>query len=179
MGLSKRRYLEADAVIIEADLAQFYQDNREQFEKPERVKLYRIFIKKDGTEASRATTLARLEALREELALGADFSDLAKQHSEGPFAAEGGFAGWIERGDLQADLEEVAFGLEAGDVSPIIETDTGMMFLKVAEKVAAGLASFDEARTDIEPILRQNHGNERYRRWMAELRKRSRVRKYQ
>lgn len=179
MGISKRRYLERDAVISEAELAQYYQDNEEQFQKPERVKLYRIFLRTDGTEAGRAKTLAQLETLREELALGADFSALAKEHSEGPFAAEGGFAGWIERGDLQQQLEEVTFGLGAGDVSPIIETETGMMLLLAAEKVEAGLASFDEARTEIEPILREDYGTERYKRWMAELRKRSRVRTYQ
>ena len=179
MGISKRRYLEREAVISEAELAQYYQDHVDQFQKPERVKLYRIFIPIDQSEGGRAKTLARLEALREELALGAEFTELAKQHSKGPFAADGGFAGWIGRGDLQPDLEKVAFDLEAGDVSPIIETDTGMMLLKVAEKVEAGLASFDEARTEIEPVLRAEYASERYKRWMTELRKRSRVRKYQ
>ncbi|MCF6283764.1 MAG: peptidylprolyl isomerase [Candidatus Hydrogenedentes bacterium] len=178
MGMSKRRYLEDDAVISEAELSQYYQDNLKQFQKPERVKLYRIFIAMDQSEGGRGKTLARLEALREELALGAEFSKLAEQHSDGPSAAEGGFVGWIGRGDFVADLEDVAFGLEPGDISPIIETDTGMMLFMAAEKVEAGLASFDEVRTEIEPVLRANYGNERYKRWMAELRKRSRVRKY-
>jgi parvulin-like peptidyl-prolyl isomerase len=179
MGISKRRYLERGAVISEAELAQYYQDNVDQFQKPERVKLYRIFIVMDSSEGGRNKTLARLETLREELALGAEFSKLAKQHSDGPSAADGGFVGWIGRGDFVTDLEEVAFGLVPGDVSPIVETDTGMMLFMAAEKVEAGLASFDEVRTEIEPVLRANYGSERYNRWMAELRKRSRVRKYQ
>jgi peptidyl-prolyl cis-trans isomerase SurA len=179
MGMSKRRHLERDAVISEAELAQYYEDHIDRFQRPERVKLYRIFIAKEGPDGGSDRTQARLEALREELALGAEFSELAKRHSEGPFAAEGGLVGWIGRGDLQQQLEDVTFGLGEGDVSPIIETETGMMILMVAEKVEAGLAPFEEVRMELEPALRQDYGDERYRRWMSELRKRSRVRKYQ
>ena len=179
MGLSKRRLLERDVVISEAELAQYYQDNIDQFQKPERVKLYRIFIAAEDTEADRAKALARVEALREELSLGAEFTQLATNHSEGPGADQGGFVGWIERGELIPELEEVAFSLAPGDVSPIIETEFGVMLLKAEEKVEAGLASFDEVRTEIEPALRQAQADKRYQRWMAELRKRSRVRKFQ
>lgn len=178
MGWNKQQVLEKEAVISEAELAQYYQDHIDQYQKPERLKLYRIFIPKDPEDTGNAKLQARLEALQEELALGADFSELATKHSEGPFASEGGFAGWFGRGDLQQDLEDVTFGLSPGDVSPIVETETGMMLLMVSEKVEAGLAPFDEVRTEIEPTLRQEYALERYTRWMTELRKRSRVRTY-
>ena len=179
MGMSKRFQLEKEVTISEAEIAQYYQDNTATFQKPERVKLYRIFIAAEKDPASRAKALARIEALREELSLGADFSKIAIQHSEGPAASEGGFVGWIERGELVADLENVAFSLSPGDISPVIETEFGMMLLKVEEKVEAGLAPFDEVRTEVEPTLRQKYTDEKYQKWMAELRKRSRVRKYE
>lgn len=179
MGLSKRHYLERDVVISEAEMAQYYQDHLSEFQKPERVKLYRIFIGADKSEGAREKALARIEALREELSLGADFSQLATRHSEGPAASQGGFVGWIARGELVPDLEKVAFELSPGDVSPILETEYGMMLLKVEEKVEAGLATFDEVRNEIEPALRSRYASEKYDKWMAELRKRSRVRKFQ
>lgn len=179
MGMSKRMQLEKEITISEAEVAQYYQDNASTYEKPERVKLYRIFIAAEKDAASRAKALARIEALREELSLGADFSQLATQHSEGPGASEGGFVGWIGRNDLVPDLENVAFSLAPGDISPVIETEFGMMLLKVEEKVDAGLATFEEVRNEIEPTLRQNYADEKYQKWMDELRKRSRVRKYE
>lgn len=179
MGMSKRMQLEKEITISEAEVAQYYQDNASSYQKPERVKLYRIFIAAEKDEASRAKALARIEALREELSLGADFSQLATQHSEGPGASEGGFVGWIGRNDLVPELENVAFSLAPGDISPVIETEFGMMLLKVEEKVEAGLATFDEVRNEIEPTLRQQYADEKYQKWMDELRKRSRVRKYQ
>lgn len=179
MGMSKRVQLEKEITISEAEVAQYYQDNASTYEKPERVKLYRIFIAAEKDEGSRAKALARIEALREELSLGADFSQLATQHSEGPGASEGGFVGWIGRNDLVPELENVAFSLAPGDISPVIETEFGMMLLKVEEKVDAGLATFEEVRNEIEPTLRQNYADEKYQKWMDELRKRSRVRKYE
>lgn len=178
MGMSKRFQLEKEITISEAEVAQYYQDNIGEYQRPERVRLYRIFIGLGDGESGRATALARIEAIKEELALGADFSQLATQHSEGPDAARGGLVGWVERGELVAALENVAFSLNPGDISPVIETEFGMMLLKVEEKVEAGLAPFDEVRTEIEPALRQRLADEKYQRWMAELRKRSRVRTY-
>src|SRR5690606_31256928 len=98
MGLSKRYQLEREVTISEAEIVQYHEDYKSDFQKPERVRLYRIFPAADQDEASRAKALARIEALREELSLGADFSQLAIQHSEGPAAAQGGLVGWIERG---------------------------------------------------------------------------------
>jgi len=178
MGLSKRRILERDVVISEAELAQYYQDHVGEFQKPERVKLFRIFIAAGDEAGARAKAVARMEALREELSLGADFSQLARSHSEGPARDRGGLVGWIERGELIPALEDVAFSLGAGDVSPIIETEFGVMLLKVEEKVEAGLAPFEEVRMELEPALRQAQADERYQKWMAELRKRSRVRTF-
>lgn len=179
MGMSKRMMLEKEITISEADVAQYYQDNAAAFQKAERVKLYRIFLAAEKDEAARARALARIEALREELGLGADFSQLAIQHSEGPAAAQGGFVGWVERGELVPELENVAFSLSPGDISPVIETEFGMMLLKAEEKVEAGQATFDEVRNEIEPALRQRYADEKYQKWMSELRKRSRVRKFE
>jgi len=174
----KRKQLQSQTVISEAELVQYYQDHIDEFQKPERVKLYRIFVAADDNEAARGKAVARMEALREELALGADFSQLALNHSEGPAKDQGGFVGWIERGEILPALEEVAFSLSPGDISPIIETEFGVMLMKVEEKMEAGLASFEEVRTALEPELRQSQAEERYQRWMSELRKRSRVRKF-
>lgn len=174
----KRTQLQSQAVISEAELAQYYQDHIDEFQKPERVKLYRIFIAAENNPEARGKAVARLEALREELGLGADFSQLAKTHSEGPAKDQGGFVGWIGRDELIPALEEVAFALNPGDISPIIETEFGVMLLKVEEKVEAGLAPFEEVRTELEPALRNSQAEERYQKWMAELRKRSRVRKF-
>ena len=176
VGVQKHRTFEQEAVISEADARQYYQDHQDAFSRPERVKLRRVFLSAGDDAAERARVKARLEAVAEEARLGADFAELAKQYSEGPDAADGGLMGWVSRGDLVPELENAAFALEEGGISEIIETQWGFQLLKVEEKEGAGLASFEEARTDIEPLLRSRYADERYQKWIAELRKRSRVR---
>jgi len=176
MGLRQRRLFERDAVVSESEIAQYYEDAREEFSQPERIQLRRIFLRADEDQAERRKVRARLETLREEAELGADFGELAKTYSEGPSKEAGGMVGWVTRGALVPELEEAAFELEEGEVSPVIEMDRGFALLKADRREDAGIADLDDARVQIEPILREQHAEERYRKWIEELRKRGSVR---
>ena len=174
MARQKQDQFKKEAVISESDMRQYYQDNKEEFSNAERVRISRIFLPaEEGDE--RLRTRARLEALRDELTLGADFADLARQHSQGPEAAAGGMVGWVARGDLIEAIDQAAFNLAPGEISDVIETDFGLVLLKVEEKSEAGSVSFEQVRMEIEPLLRAKIAQERYKKWVDELRKRSRV----
>lgn len=176
MGMNKRRQLEEQVSISEAEARQFYQDHKDEFERPERAKVRRIFLAAGKDEAERNKARARLEALAEEVSMGADFAELARAHSEGPDAGDGGLVGWVTRGELVPALEEVVFNLEPGTVSEPVETEFGYHLLLIEERQSAGLASFEEARVEIEPILRAEAADERYQKWITELRQRRGVR---
>lgn len=175
-GMQKRRDFEEEAVVSEADMAQYYEDHKSELGHPERVRLLRIFLAADADPAERPQVRARLAELRDQLAAGADFEALAKSASEGPEAEKGGVIGWAVRGDLVPELEAVAFSLPEGQLSDVVETEFGFHVLKVVQKEESGVPTLDEMRTTIEPELRRRYGDERYTSWIAELRKRSRVR---
>jgi parvulin-like peptidyl-prolyl isomerase len=82
----------------------------------------------------------------------------------------------VERGDLVVALEDAAFALSPGQTSAIVDTEFGCVLLAVDEREEEGIASLDEVRTEIEPLLRARGADEQYRNWIAELRQRSRVR---
>jgi len=66
----------------------------------------------------------------DQLNAGADFADLAVLYD--PHA--GGELGWFPRGYLlEPELEEIAFSLQAGQVSDVIETEVGFHILLVLE----------------------------------------------
>ncbi len=176
MGMRKRRQFEEQAVVSESQVAQYYEDHKEEFAHPERVLLFRIFLAADEDTNERAKARARLSTLIDELSSGADFAALAKAYSEGPEAENGGRVGWITRGDLVKELDRVAFELAPGEVSGIVETEYGLHLLMVKDKQGGGVPSLDKARIEIEPILRKQEAQQRYEEWISELRKRSRVR---
>lgn len=175
-GFAKRRQFEKEAIVSETEIAQYYQDHQDEWNRPERVKARRIFLPVPKEDKARAKAKAQLAAIKDELALGADFGELAKLHSQGPEAAEGGLMGWVNRGDLVGDLDSALFALQDGGVSDILETEFGVLILKVEQHEAAGAAPYDEVRTEIEPILRSKYADERFDTWITELRKRSLVR---
>jgi len=171
----KRREFQREAVITETDIAQYYQDHQSEWDRPERVKVRRIFLDVAQDAEARATATARLEALREELELGANFAELAAEHSKGPEAAQGGLVGWVSRGDFVAALDEALFALPEGGVSGVLNTEFGVVLLKAEEKEEAGQADLQEMRTEIEPLLRDQYALKRFDGWIKELRKKSLV----
>lgn len=175
-GYQKRKQFETEAVITEAQAQAFYEQNRAEFGSGARVQVRRLFLGAGSDLTQRAAVRATLEGLRAEIEAGADFAELAKANSEGPEAEGGGLVGWVGPGDLVPVLEEAVLGLPQGALTPVIETDFGFQFLRVEERMDAGEQSFEQARTMIEPKLREQYAFDRYKSWMTELKKRSRVR---
>ena len=113
-----------------------------------------------------------MEQLYDELESGANFSELASAHTE---AAEEGVLGWVGRGDLVQALDAAAFALSEGEYSNVTQAVGGYHIFLAEEKQVAGQASLDEVRTEIEPVIRDQKAEIRYRDWIKERRKESRV----
>ncbi len=75
---------------------------------------------------------ARIEAIREELAKGADFKQSAVKHSEDPSVTENnGRLGYISRGQFFKPFEDAAFALRKGELSGPVRTKFGYHLIKV------------------------------------------------
>ena len=66
--------------------------------------------------------IAELESQRGD---GADFAELAGQHSDCPSSRQGDDLGAFGRGAMIAEFEEAAFGLGVGPSSGVVETAYG------------------------------------------------------
>jgi len=83
-----------------------------------------------GSERSSASrtkddALTEIKGLKEQLGDGAEFAQLAKQHSDCASAEDGGELGVFSKGEMVPEFEEVAFTLSPGDISDVVETDFG------------------------------------------------------
>ena len=73
--------------------------------------------------------------LFEKIAHGADFAQLAKEHSKDPASKDqGGELGFFARGQMVPQFEEAAFKLKRGEVSEPFETQFGWHIVKVDER---------------------------------------------
>ncbi|MEN8224183.1 MAG: peptidylprolyl isomerase [Bacteroidota bacterium] len=77
----------------------------------------------------------QLRSLRERVLAGENFSTLAIMYSEDPGSAKkGGELGFYGRGELYKEFEAVAFKLEKGGVSEIVETKAGFHIIQLIER---------------------------------------------
>ena len=87
-----------------------------------------ILCSSDGS--SREEALEQVTALIAELESGADFADLAREHSACPSGRSGGDLGSFGRGMMVPEFEQAAFALEVGEVSGLVETNFGYHLIK-------------------------------------------------
>lgn len=76
---------------------------------------------------TRDSAVSQLKALREDIVSGkVKFEDLASRFSDCSSAKRGGDLGPFGRGQMQKPFEEATFGLKVGEVSDIVDTDSGV-----------------------------------------------------
>lgn len=90
-------------------------------------------------------------AVVEELEGGADFAALAEERSTGPSASSGGDLGYFSRDQMVPEFADVAFDLEAGEVSGPVETQFGWHVIEVLDKRSA-----EPSLQEVEPQIRQD-----------------------
>jgi len=79
---------------------------------------------------------AACTALKEEIAGGADFAELAKKHSTCPSGKKGGSLGNFNSGQMVPEFDKVIFdpATKMGDVSDCIKTQFGYHIITVAKR---------------------------------------------
>jgi len=143
----------ADHIAISvADQQKYYSEHATDFEQAKVRVIYIAFsggqVKSDVKVRTETEAKAKIEAIREKLASGADFAKLAKETSEDQDSAEkGGEWGIIRRNSKMPDeVLKAIFALKAGEVSQPIKQANGFYLLKVDE---FSKQTFDEVSNKI------------------------------
>ncbi|XP_020202712.1 peptidyl-prolyl cis-trans isomerase Pin1 [Cajanus cajan] len=80
---------------------------------------------------TKESAVSQLNALRDDIVSGkASFEDLASRFSDCSSAKRGGDLGPFGRGQMQKPFEEATFALQVGEISNIVETDSGVHIIK-------------------------------------------------
>ncbi|MDH3282245.1 MAG: peptidylprolyl isomerase [Gammaproteobacteria bacterium] len=79
-------------------------------------------------------TEKQCEELKQELLDGADFAELAKQHSSCPSGRQGGDLGEFGRGQMVKEFDEVVFSAALNEVQGPVKTQFGYHLLEVTDR---------------------------------------------
>jgi len=147
--------------INEEEMSQYYEENKISFFEPEKRKARHILVE------SKEEAEIILNQLNDGIA---DFDKLAREKSICPSSEQGGDLGYFGRGQMVKEFEDAAFSLEVGEMSEIVQTDFGYHIILCDDIQEEHQLSFEEAREDIENLLRSRKQNTSIETLLTQLR---------
>lgn len=165
--------------VTDEEVEEYYRDNEEKLKQPVRIHARHILVKvpKDATEEDKQTALDKIKSLKEKIAAGAEFEEVARESSEGPTGKNGGDLGYFGQGQMVKPFEEVAWSLATGVVSEPVETRFGYHLILVEDKKEAGVPALEEIREKIEAVLKGQQTSKKLKEYVAELMEEIKVQK--
>jgi hypothetical protein len=151
------------------EIARYYQAHREEFARPERVRLRQILTE----------NRAAAEEARREIVAGTSFEEVARRLSRDPSAGAGGYQGELARGDLPPSFADVIFGLRPGEVSPIVPAEYGFHLFQVIGREPAEVVPLAAAREEVLARLRRQKADQLLRSLVQEARSHYNVKVYE
>ncbi len=121
--------------VTDAEIEEYYNENQSEIPVREAAdKIGMILIKIEPSKETKEKLKKEIYEIKDLLNKGGDFAELARKYSDCPSSAKGGDLGYVEKGMTVKPFEEVAFGLEQGEVSNLVETELGYHLILLQEK---------------------------------------------
>ncbi|NVK39695.1 MAG: SurA N-terminal domain-containing protein [Oceanospirillaceae bacterium] len=154
--------LAKDIEVTDAELQGQYQQLLAGFESQEQRQAAHILIEiNDNRDADAA--LAEAQALKQQLDEGADFAELAREHSDDlGSASAGGELGLNGRGVFVGPFEDALFALKEGEISAPVRTEFGYHLIKLEQIEQTELPSFEESKAELRQQVIDQKAEGRY-----------------
>ena len=173
IGRLLSRQIRSAIIVSEDDLQKFYAEHTADFHRQPEAEILHILFPidpKEGADQAKARADKALAAIQG----GADFALVGKEALGRP-ASESFETLTVHKGDLAPQIETAAFGAKPGDVSALIETESGWHLIKVLRVRTEAVAPFLEVRESIRERLFQEKFEAKRKDWVSDLRNRSSI----
>ena len=146
--------------VTDAEVKKAFDDRKDKLAHPEAIHLRHILVAKE----------AEGQAIVEQLKSGGDFAQIAREKSLAASGkAVGGDYGFIARGMLPADVDDIAFAMKPGEVK-LVTNALGTHVLQVLDKRPSHPATFAEVKDDLRELILSEKIKEAAPKFMQKLR---------
>jgi foldase protein PrsA len=146
--------------VSQADLKDYYDKNKAQFQRPESRDVRHILVKKE----SQATDIY------EQLVDGANFAALAKKFSQDSSSASKGGKYTAVKGQSVAPFDKFVFAADTGDLSRPVKTEFGFHVIEVLSDIKPkSVTPLKEVEATVRDTLLREKQNETMRKWVSDL----------
>jgi len=156
----------------EKDVLEYYDKNKEQFKTAGQVRVAHV-IKHINWQADEKTAYNAIKKAEDELKNGTAFELLVDKYTDCP--DNGGDLGYITKGQMVEEFEDVVFKLGTGQVSDVFRTRFGFHIAKVYDKRPAVVPDIEEVKNPIANMLMEKARDKAVEEFVDRLRSKAKV----
>ena len=156
----------------QAAIQKYYEENQEQFKSGERARVAHI-VRYVNWQTDEQTAYEAISKAHEELKTGVTFEVVVDKYTD--CADSGGDLGFVMRGQMVEEFEDVVFNLGAGQISDIFRTRFGFHLAKVYAREPAAVASLEEVKDRITDALKEQMRSEAIDTFIDGLKKEAKI----
>jgi parvulin-like peptidyl-prolyl isomerase len=172
-----RRKVALRVSVTDQEIVQYLEENRAKLETGLSYHARHILlVPEEGTADDAAWEAARIraEVLFTQLTeAGADFAEMARQHSKDASARDGGDLGALKRGELSQEIESAILALAPGAVSRPFRSPLGYHIFKLESKDSLEGDGLVRVKQQIRDILFREKYETRLDAWLKEIKQRA------
>lgn len=162
-----RKVVLSEVKINDQEVRRYYEEHINELKEPEKIKAPHIFIglPKEAPPDVIREKEEKAKGILERVKKGEDFLELMRESSEDIDKDVDYFA----KGRLVPEIEDVVFGLEIGEVTPILRVSEGFLIFKLLDRIPERTIPYEEAREGIIEELRKKGEIEKFKSAEARL----------
>lgn len=166
----RQQMIEQFVFASPAAMKKEYENHPERYRQEAKVSV-RVILLKPADESAGVPSLAtRWAQIGEEIAMGANFADMAIKYSADSHAQDGGLWADVNPGEaFRPEIAETIDRLEVGKVSGMVNLDGWGFVVKKESESKPKTLSFVEAYDKIAANVRSEAAQKAYDEWMARL----------
>jgi len=141
----------------QAAIRKYYEENQEQFKSGEGLRVAHI-VKYVNWQTDEQTAYEAISGAHEELKSGVAFEAVVDKYTD--CADSGGDLGFVTKGQMVEEFEDVVFNLGAGQISDVFRTRFGFHIAKVYSRKPATVAAFEDVKGRITELVKEQMRSE-------------------
>lgn len=167
--------LKRDEEITLAETVGYYHEHEKDFTTPARAQWEELMVRY-SKYPNRAVAYDAIARMGNQVLSGTPFADVVRAHSDGVEAAQGGHREWTVKGALACRaLDDAVFSVPVGQLSQIIEGDSGFHIIRVTRRDPVIVKPFLETQAGIKEKIVQQRRQKQIQDYMAKLQARTPV----
>ena len=169
------REIKSKIVITKEDIKAYYDAHPDLYGFEEKYHIANVMIKYPDSPdpSSRMQPHQKMAGILRELKAGKSIDEVIQTFSDSTAKVQGGELGTFSLSTLDPKIREALKDLQPGQYSGVIETDYGYQIFRLLDKVKTASKTLEDATAEIENKLYKDIVDQKFSKWLEELRSRS------